>query len=155
MEIFFTVLTVLLLISAAAAGVYGGIRLALWHYKLTITNELRRKVVDLLIRISAHLNLHYMLLNISNSATALKVAKQRGYESLTLLAECEATVIALGGDSSLIERLRELSSEIEKFCTFCETTAIPGFSKLEPQLQLELGNVHSMVQKMVVDVRAQ
>lgn len=155
MELFLTILAFILIIGAGAGGAYGGFRLAQWHYNMVIVSDLRKKVIDLLIKISAHLNLHYMLINISNSTTALKVARQRGYESLSLLAECESAIIALGGDSLLVKRLRELSTELEKFCRYCETTAIPSYSKLEPQLEIELGNVHSIVQKIVTDVRAQ
>lgn len=152
MSVLGTILTLLSIVIAGAGGVYGGFLIAQQQYRLGVKRVLRERALNLLIDIGAQMNFYYALGHVTTSGPALKIARQRSLDSIANLARLEETVRSLGDHSELVDRVRELSQTLVKFGNFCETTAIPGYSKLPALLDCELGDYSSVHKRLVEDI---
>ncbi len=146
------VFALILIVLAAFGGIAGGIKIAKWHYRTEVKRDLRRTALERLINVGSRMNLYYMLIPYTTSGPVLKATRQRCNESLMVLAELEEVIRALGDYPDLLKRVRNLSEMLISFGNFCETTAIPGFSKIPVIFEEQLGNFSSIHKRLIEDI---
>lgn len=152
MSVLSSILTLISIVLVGAGGVYAGLYIARHNYRLEVRNILRERALNLLIDIGAQMNFYYALGHVSTSGPALKIARQRSLDSIGNLARLEETVRSLGDHPELVENVRELSQTLLTFGNFCETTAIPGYSKLPALLDDQLGNYSAIHKRLIEDI---